>query len=221
MRLLAWVRSFAHSIAAGALAGLLAGAGARLAMRIATFLSEPTRIGVRTNEDGIVGAFTWEGTVSVLVIGMLVGVSGGALHALARPILPASARGLAFGALALALFGWTILDPANSDFRAFGSPALNYATFAALFLLFGVAIVRLERWLDAGTSRAAWSYTIWIPLALVGAGLALLNTVFGTDRHPTWGFAAIALLGSLVSLQLLTRRRGGTEAASSGFKPSP
>lgn len=179
---------------AGALAGALSGLGARLAMRAAAWVAGPTRVGVVTAEGARVGELTWSGTFGVVIIGAFVGITGAALYLALRPLLPTRRRGLAFGAAALILAGWTILDPANPDLRSFGSPALNYAMFAALFLLYAVALVRVERWLDDRASRAAWSVALWLPIAGLASMLVVVGMVFATDRHPSWGLAALAVV---------------------------
>lgn len=195
MRPPALLRTFSLTIVAGAVAGAIAGIGARVAMRLAAWLAGPTRAGVLTAEKAAVGDVTWSGTIAVVMIGVFVGISGAALYAALRPALPVRHRGLAFGAAALALVGWTILDPANTDFHRFGSKALNYAMFASVFLVYGISLVATERRLAARAPIAWWSYALWVPIALVGAAMMILGFVFSTDRHPILGLVVLVAIG--------------------------
>lgn len=214
MRALTPLRTFALSVLAGAIAGFLGGAAARIAMRIAAWTAGPQKQGLVTAESAVVGAFTWDGTIAILGIGVLVGVAGGALYALARPLLPKRRSGLAFGAALLALFGWTIFLPAASDVRRFGVAPVNVLLFAGVFLLFGALVARIERRLDEAAPRGAWSYALWVPLATGGALLAFLNIVFGSDTNPTLGLLAICGLPIAHGVRLVARSRrsrGGRE----------
>jgi hypothetical protein len=86
-------------------------------------------VGVRTD-------FTLAGTAVILVSGLIVGAPLGLVYALIAdrmPVLPA-ARGLVFGALALAVIGPVFLR--TEEFFSLGRIAL----FAPLFLIFGIAI---------------------------------------------------------------------------------
>lgn len=203
--MLARARSLALLVVAGGLAGALAGLGARLAMRASALLSPASRQGLATAEGGIVGVFSWEGTVSIVMIGVFVGITGASLYAALRPLLGARGMGWSFALAALALVGWTILEPRNTDFRAFGVEALNDAMFAALFPLYGVALVRLHAWLDAQATRRAWGIVLWAPLLASGAALALVGLVFGTDRRPELGLAALALVVAAHGARWLVR----------------
>lgn len=206
MRLLATARAFSLSLLAGAAAGAIVGVAARAAMTVSAWTAGASRQGLLTAERAIVGDATLEGTISVVAIGVLVGIAGGALHALLRPLLPPRHRGLAFGAAALLLAGWTILDPANSDFHRFGWPPLNYAMFGALFLLYGAALTRAETWLDARAPDGPWSAALWAPIALAGGAIAAMNAVFGTDRHPRWALIALAAIGAAYGARWLVLR---------------
>jgi hypothetical protein len=53
---------------------------------------------------------------------------------------------LVFGAVLLATFGWVIIEGDNPDFPLFGSPVLNIAMFASIFILFGVLLAPLFDW---------------------------------------------------------------------------
>ena len=136
------VRAMGIGVLAGLAAGFLAGGiGSRLAMRISAIAAGPAMRGTFTENGNRVGEITLDGTLFLLVFnGPIVGLFGGLVYVALRPWLPRSTRwrGLAFGALLLAVFGAVIIDADNIDFRLFGPPLLNVGMFAALFVLFGL-----------------------------------------------------------------------------------
>lgn len=209
MRLTSAARSIVVHGAAGAMVGLLIGALGRLAMRLAGWMAGADAVGSVTAEQAIVGEFTWSGTIGILGIGVIVGIAGGALHAAWRPLLLERAQAASFALLALAAFGWTILDPSNSDFRRFGAPLVNVLAFGALFLVFAAGIARVARFLDARLPRSDRWILLWAPLAAIVVLFAAMNLVFGTDRHPSWAWPGILL----VALGLAARIPVATRAA--------
>lgn len=133
---------------AGILAGLFAGGVlGRLAMRVAGFLSRPERQGDLTSNGNRVGDITLSGTIGLaLFAGVSSGILGGVLFAATEPSLRRLRpwHGLTFGVAILLGLGWTVLDPGSIDFLRFGFTPLSLVMFAALFIVYGVAI--------------AWSY---------------------------------------------------------------
>lgn len=118
----------AGGMLAGMAAGVVTGAAARLAMRmVADGVADG--VGVRTD-------FTVGGTAAILVSGLIVGAPLGLAYVLFAERVPGRpwARGLVFGALALALIGPVFLR--TEEFFSLGRVAL----FAPLFLIFGVAV---------------------------------------------------------------------------------
>ena len=144
------VWSFVRTLAAAALAGLVAGViaggvGSRLAMRISAITTESKFRGILTEADQRVGEITVDGTVFLLVAGGILGVFGGLTYAAVRGWLADAGRwrGLAFGVLLLAMFGWALIEGDNKDFHLFGPPALNIAMFASLYIVFGLLVAPL------------------------------------------------------------------------------
>ena len=174
----------------GVVAGILVGGVlGRIAMRISGFAAGPALAGVSTANGERVGEITFGGSLAVLIfVGLPFGVVGGILYAIVEPWLRRARpwHGLAYGAGLLLATGSLVLDPSNFDFTRFGPPSLNVAMFAALFVIFGVAIAWLFDALGAlreGSGRAARVVDIfaWLSLVpavifavlLVGAGLGL------------------------------------------------
>ena len=162
IRLVAWGRHVGTATLAGVIAGVLVGGLlGRVVMRVAGFTAGPGLVGSFTANGNRVGDITVAGTAAiVLFVGLSSGLVGGVLYAALEPWLHRLRpwHGLAYGVALLAAFGFTVLDPANLDFRRFGSAPLNVAMFAALFLLFGVGTAFLFdrlRSLIAGATKLA------------------------------------------------------------------
>ena len=148
--------AFARTVAPGTLSGFVAGAivggaGSRIAMRIAGIAAGDALQGAETEAGFFVGEITADGTVSLVILGGFVGALGGLLYLAARRWMADAGRwrGLAFGALILAIYGSAIVERDNPDFHRFGPPLLNIATFASLFVFFGLLVAplfeRIER----------------------------------------------------------------------------
>ena len=155
---------FARTVAPGTLSGFVAGAiaggaGSRIAMRIAGIAAGDALQGAETEAGFFVGEITADGTVSLVILGGFVGALGGLLYLAARRWMADAGRwrGLAFGALILAIYGSAIVERDNPDFHRFGPPLLNIATFASLFVFFGLLVAplfeRIERALPAPSTE--------------------------------------------------------------------
>ena len=141
------VRAMGIGVLAGLAAGFVAGGlGSRVAMRISAIAAGPAMRGMLTENGNRVGEITTEGTFSLVAfVTVFSGIFGGMVYVAVRPWLPRTSRwrGLAFGALLLAVFGSIVIDADNIDFRLFGPPLLNIGMFAALFVLFGLVAAPL------------------------------------------------------------------------------
>jgi hypothetical protein len=127
----------------GVLVGVPAGLVARLIMKLSALAAGPSTQGVHTENGNVVGAFTLEGTLALVIFGGLApAVTGGIVYVAVRPLLASFRRWrtLAFALFLLALAGSVALDPFNFDFIRFGPAALNVGMFCALFLFVGVAL---------------------------------------------------------------------------------
>jgi hypothetical protein len=57
--------------------------------------------------------------------------------------------------LLLLIAGTTVISADNGDFRRIGSPVLNVLMFGAIFVLFGLAVAPLTRWIMRLVARTA------------------------------------------------------------------
>lgn len=198
---------------AGIVTGILVGGLlGRAVMRVAGFTAGPGMVGSFTANGNRVGDITVDGTLAIFIfVGLAAGLVGGIVYAVLEPWLRRLRpwHGLAFGAGSLAAFGFTVIDPSNRDFQRFGSAPLNVAMFAALFLIFGVAIAWLFdqlRKLIAGTSRMARALEILAFLALIPGAIAAVLVLVSVAGIADPLFAAVFVTGLVVAT--VTRWRG-------------
>jgi hypothetical protein len=178
---MALARHLGMASLAGAITGVLVGGLlGRVVMRISGFTAGPTLIGVTTENGNRVGDITFGGTLGlVMFVALPFGLLGGILYAIVEPWLRRARpwHGLAYGAGLLLAIGFLVLDPANFDFTRFGSPLLNVAMFAALFLIFGVMIAWLFDTLRALRERNGPGARVVGILAWISFVLAVLVVV--------------------------------------------
>ena len=220
----ALMRSLAVGWVAGFAAGLVAlGFGSRIAMRIVAITAGDADQGAITDAEATVGEITAGGTIFLAIFGAFIGTLGGyAYLALRRWLADAGRwRGLLLGMVLLAMFGWGTIEGDNPDFDRFGSPGLNIAMFASLFLLFGLLLVplfdRLDRRLAPLSLRhptpgslAAHGAVLLFALPMAGA----IGSGFGEEgdafkRLFSTLLPLYVLLGLPIGALLLSRRNGG------------
>lgn len=169
---------------AGLIAGVLvAGVLGRIVMRVSGATSRPELIGSLTSNGNRVGEITLAGTVALaLFVGVSAGLAGGVLFASAEPWLRSRRwRGVLFGLGILVALGFSVLDPANIDFKRFGNAPLNVVLFTLLFIAFGATVAWLFDRLRAaisgrGPMARALEIVAWlaafgaIALLVVGVG---------------------------------------------------
>ena len=219
------IQGVGRELGVGSLAGMLVGVvvggiGARVAMRLIGIMTAPSFIGTQTANGNRVGDITLSGTLELVVFdGAIAGALGGALYAVVRPWLARSGRwaGLAFGAFLLAALGSAILDPQNGDFRRLGSPPLDVALFAVIFVVFGLLIVPLaERIAQAlASGRTTWTdalrAVVWLATLPAGAISVILvaaavgDLIRGTEPRLPAAFVFVGLI--LVALALRSARK--------------
>ncbi len=165
----------AYAIAGMAAGVVVGGIGARIAMRVSAEMyarEHPNFIILTESSGNRVGEFTWSGTFDLLGEAMAFGLVGGLFYLVARRWLPKSSRltGLIFGMLLLLLAGAMILSADNRDFTRLGSPVVNVAMFGSLFVLFGLAVAPLSRWIGrfAIVRKGRWSAIGRWSLGLIG-----------------------------------------------------
>lgn len=206
---------FAAVALSGALAGLLvAGIGSRVVMRISALL-DPSAKGRLTEGGAVVGRFTLEGTIGLVVF---VGISGGMLVAILwsivapwLPTAPAARRTSAF-VVAAALGSRFGIDGDNIDFLILDPAWLQAALFIVLAGTAGLVAAWLEprfmaKWSNPGRPRRA---VAWLVLA-GGALLAVPFTrlLFVEDGCDCTGLGVIVIvLGALWVVRLVNEFRG-------------
>lgn len=200
-----WIAAARH-LGTASLAGVIAGVVVggllgRIVMRLSGFTAGPGLVGVTTANGNRVGDITIGGTLALVIfVGLGTGVFGGFVYAIVEPWLRRVRpwHGVAYGVVLLLAFGFTVLDPSNFDFARFGVPLLNVAMFAALFVVFGLAIGWLFDALGAlreGTGAAARVVDILAWLALVPAVAVVVLFVGGAaGLDPLLAFAIVAAL---------------------------
>ena len=210
-----WV-AVARHLGTASLSGVIAGIAVggllgRVVMRISGFTAGPALVGVHTENGNRVGDITFAGTIGlVIIVGVGSGLFGGVVYAAVEPWVRRLRpwHGLAYGAMLLAAFGFTVLDPFNFDFTRFGVPALNAAMFAALFVIYGVAVAWLfdrVRVLRTGTSVAARAVDMLAWLALVPALAVIVLFLGGTAGIDQ---LAAVLIGAALLVPAIVRWRG-------------
>jgi hypothetical protein len=171
------LRSIAVATFAGFLCGAVAlGVGCRLAMRVVALLASDADQGTLTDADAVVGEISVGGTIFLALLGGAAGAIGGLLYLAVRRRLAWAGRwrGLAFGALLLAIFGSALVEGSNPDFDRFGIPIVNVAMFASLFVFFGILIAPVYDNLQRAVAAPSTTITGYLLFAAQGAGMLLL-----------------------------------------------
>lgn len=173
----------ARHVGTASLAGIITGVVVggllgRLVMRVAGFTAGPALAGALTANGNRVGEITFAGTAAIVIfVGLLAGLAGGAVYAAVepwlRPLRPW--HGLAYGAGLLVTFAFLVVEPTNLDFRRFGSPQLNVAMFAALFVAFGVMVAALFDGLRAVVARRGTAARVTDISAFVALGPGIIG----------------------------------------------
>ena len=206
-------RELGRHLGAASIAGivtgvLVAGVLGRIAMRVAGFMSRPDLIGVETANGNRVGEITLGGTLVIaFFIGIPAGIMGAALFASAEPWLRRFRpwHGLAFGLAILLAAGFVFIEPGNFDFQRFGSAPVNVATFAALFVVYGVVIAwlfdRVRRAVgSSGANVGPLEVVAWLAAIAVAVLSVLIFTSVGglDDLALLLLFAAVTLVPAIV-----------------------
>ncbi len=215
----------ARTLAVGALSGAVAGAiaggiGGRVAMRISAIAAEDRFQGTLTDAEETVGEITAEGTIALIIFGgIFTGAFGGLVYLGMRRWLADAGpwRGLAFGGLLLAMFGWAVIEGDNPDFHKFGPPMLNIGMFAAIYIAFGLLLVPVLDWMERSLPRPSLSAGGLGALAAYGFALLLALAVLGfaasggDEENQRAAFTLLPLYALLAvpALAFLIARLGG------------
>jgi hypothetical protein len=209
---------FAAVALSGALAGVLvAGIGGRVAMRVSALI-DPSAKGRLTEAGEVVGRFTLEGTIGLV---LFVGLSGGVLVAILwsivspwLPAAPATRRTSAF-VVAAALGSRFGIDGDNIDFRILDPAWLQATLFVLLAGTAGLVAAWLEprfteRWADPGRIRTVFAWLVLAGGALLAVPFAMLffdEDGCGCTSLPWYVGTIVVLLGVLWAVRLVSELR--------------
>jgi hypothetical protein len=183
-------------VVSGILYGLLVGIGSRLAMLLLRVTSPRRVIGMRSDDDFVIGRFTLSGTHNLLVIGAGVGMIGAGVYLLVAPRLlgPARFRYLTVGLASATVIGSMLVHADGVDFTQLKPTWLAIALFVALPGLFGTLIgpavatvQRPDSWTTRGRRR--WLLPViavlLVPPAIFVVGIVVIVvtvlTAFGAN----------------------------------------
>jgi len=218
----ALMRALTVGTLSGFVAGLIAGGVAsRIAMRIVAITAGDADQGAITDAEATVGEITAGGTTFLIFLGGMAGALGGLLYLAVRRWLADAGRwrGLVFGLLLLAAFGSAIIEGDNPDFDEFGSPGLNIAMFASLFIIFGLLVAPLFERIERGLPRPSLRPSGLGSLAAHGFGLllvlpALTSVGFLAQQEALLLLLLYPLLAMPLASLALGRANGGFERLS-------
>ncbi len=149
-------------VAGVAYGAIVAGMGSRLAMLLLRVTSPESVIGLRSDDDFVIGRFTLGGSYALLGLGAFVGVLGAGVYRLVRPWLigPMWFRRATTGLAAGAVAGSMLIHADGIDFRLLKPTWLAIGLFIALPAAFGTFIGpvvdrvgRADSWTRAGRRR--------------------------------------------------------------------
>lgn len=176
------------------------GVGSRLAMLLLRVTSPHRVIGIRSDDDFVIGRFTLAGTYNLLVLGAAVGVIGTGAYLLVRSRLlgPGWFRHVTVGLASAAVVGSMLIHPNGVDFTQLQPTWLAIGLFVALPGLFGTfigptvnAIQRTDSWTARGRRRwlipvaAIMCFPPAILVVVLAGLVAALLTVIGTSAVAT------------------------------------
>lgn len=198
-------RDIARGLLASVVAGLVVGGlGGRLVMRLAALLV-PESVGLFTRNGAEIGAFTVDGTATLMFYGGLFGgFVAGIIWVAVSPWIPATGirRALLTMPIAVALSGFFFVEGDNPDFVVLRHDGLVVASYLGLVALLGLAIAWLddvfERRLPTVDGRPGVSigYAVLILISL----LFVPYVVVAYTRGPT----TLAVAAGLVATGVVT-----------------
>ena len=204
------IEPIARSLTVGSLAGFIAGLiaggiGSRIAMRITAIAAGGRFRGAITDAEETVGEITADGTIFLVLFAGLIGVFGGLIYLGVRRWVADAGRwrGLAFGVVLLAMFGWAIIEGDNPDFHRFGPPALNIAMFASIYILFGLLVAPLFELIERVLPRPSLRLGGLAGLAAYGFALLITAPSLGAAANGFGGEGGDRVFFSLLPLYAL------------------
>ena len=227
-RLATVLRGIAGGAIAAVLAGVLVGGlGGRLAMSLAAGLN-PTATGRRTENGELIGQFTMNGTLALVLFGGLAsGMIAAVVWVVISPWLPARGRRrpLLAGVAAIGLTSFLLISGTNSDFLLLRPRPLILGMLVLLVALAGLVTALLDGWLDKrlrrSVDRPRQDVVLYGLLALPGipAFLVALQVFFGSDfattARPPFVGLALVVVGLATAFMWFQRLRQDAAAAVS------
>lgn len=219
-----------RDIARGALAALISGVvvgglGGRVVMSVAAVLN-PDATGLRTENGELIGHFTVNGTLALILFGGLAsGLAGAVVWVVISPWLPASGRRrVLFAAVAaVGLTAFLLISGTNPDFLLLRPRTLILAMLVLLVAAAGAVTALVDAWLDKRLRRSVdrphQDVVLYGLLALPGIPVFLLalDVFFGPDfattARPPFVGAALVVVGLATAFTWFRRLRGKMDAA--------
>jgi hypothetical protein len=204
-----FIRKMSIGARAGLVSGVVLGIGARLAMRVVALASN------RAAE------FSVEGTLGILLIGVIIGMISGLIFMALRKYLPGNGlmKGLIYGALiylALALVLRTALQEEIGPAIAAGLLPLILGMFGLAFIAYGLVLQAMVVRLSARLGKTRWSLSggLFIVLMLVASTVSAQSHAMAAS-HP----GAIAYMRGGNQLRLI--EPDGSHDRSIWTEPDP
>lgn len=171
------VRDITRGGLAGVVVGLIGcGIGGRIVMRLAALIV-PLSEGAHTENGNAIGDITLDGTIGLLVFGLIAGLVAAPIWVAVAPWIPGQGvrRAVAAMPVAVALGGSGLIDGDNRDFSILDHDPVVVGILVLLVALIGFMFPlvddALDRWLPAATGRATSLYAV---AASIGIAFALL-----------------------------------------------
>ncbi len=170
----------------GAIVGLVAmGIGSRLVMRLAALLV-PEATGATTENGNRIGTITADGSLFLVVGGILVGLLAGTVWVAISPWIPGRGmrRALVTAPIAVALGAAGLVDGSNPDFFVLRHDPRVVWTLIGLVALIGFLFAVVDDWLDRHLPQArrgrrpiGLATPIYILLTVIGCALIAPMTI--------------------------------------------
>lgn len=212
-----------RDIVRGGLAGLVVGLavggiGSRVVMRIAALLV-PEAVGLRTENDNVIGEITLGGSLALVVfIGLLATVSLATVWVVISPWLPRTMlrRALVTTPVAVALGAVAIVEGTNPDFVILGHNPIVVVSLLLLIATMAPAMVLADTWLDRRMPRPtgvrSTSGFVYAALAAIGVLLGGLIALASLGSRNGWPLAVTLIGVGLVTVAWWALRlQGDTE----------
>lgn len=221
-----------RDVARGGIAGLLGGVvvgglGGRLVMLVIAQLNRDA-FGQLTEAGAIIGRFTLEGTLAVIVFGGLIaGLVGSVLWVVVSPWVPWTGvrRWLATMPIAVALGTFILVESTNFDFKLVGPTWLILALLLGLVALTGAATAwldeQLERRLPHATATRRRPLVVYALVAVLGAPALVMTVIafffesFSSGPMPPgvgWALLALGLATFVLWIRRISRAQAATPA---------